>query len=289
MKLAAELARPDTGRTLYVLDEPTTGLHFDDIAKLLDVLHRLVDLGNTVARDRAQPRRHQAVRLDHRHRPRSGRGRRQRRRRRERRSSSSSNLRLRKAEGGKRKARSREANPKSAFRTPQSAFVSHTAPALAPILAAGPHVERKPYDFAAAEANAQGDLDIADLGREVKMPWETNGRKWHVEDRTARSGAARAAGTAASSPRSTSASTSEGGDELLLAHRLVQPHDRRNRRRQEKRRLVLPRHHRRALARASSSSAPPSAPSTATSSPRSSPSSRSTTSPRSKPTATARA
>ena len=48
VKLAAELARPDTGRTLYLLDEPTTGLHFDDIAKLLDVLNRLVDLGNTV-------------------------------------------------------------------------------------------------------------------------------------------------------------------------------------------------------------------------------------------------
>ena len=48
VKLAAELARPDTGRTLYLLDEPTTGLHFDDIRKLLDVLHRLVDLGNTV-------------------------------------------------------------------------------------------------------------------------------------------------------------------------------------------------------------------------------------------------
>ena len=48
VKLAAELARPDTGRTLYLLDEPTTGLHFHDLAKLLDVLHRLVDLGNTV-------------------------------------------------------------------------------------------------------------------------------------------------------------------------------------------------------------------------------------------------
>ena len=48
VKLAAELSRPDTGQTLYLLDEPTTGLHFDDIAKLLDVLHRLVDLGNTV-------------------------------------------------------------------------------------------------------------------------------------------------------------------------------------------------------------------------------------------------
>ncbi len=48
VKLAAEISRPDTGRTLYLLDEPTTGLHFDDVAKLLGVLHRLVDLANTV-------------------------------------------------------------------------------------------------------------------------------------------------------------------------------------------------------------------------------------------------
>src|SRR5947207_5174539 len=48
VKLAAELARPSTGRTLYILDEPTTGLHFDDVHKLLEVLNRLVDLGNTV-------------------------------------------------------------------------------------------------------------------------------------------------------------------------------------------------------------------------------------------------
>src|SRR4029079_14430066 len=48
VKLAAELGRPNNGRTLYVLDEPTTGLHFDDVHKLLEVLHRLVDLGNTV-------------------------------------------------------------------------------------------------------------------------------------------------------------------------------------------------------------------------------------------------
>jgi excinuclease ABC subunit A len=48
IKLATELARVDTGRTLYILDEPTTGLHFDDVRKLLAVLSRLVDLGNTV-------------------------------------------------------------------------------------------------------------------------------------------------------------------------------------------------------------------------------------------------
>ncbi|MGC8803647.1 MAG: excinuclease ABC subunit UvrA, partial [Bacteroidales bacterium] len=48
LKLAAELARKDTGSTLYILDEPTTGLHFEDIRILLDVLHQLVDKGNTV-------------------------------------------------------------------------------------------------------------------------------------------------------------------------------------------------------------------------------------------------
>jgi excinuclease ABC subunit A len=48
IKLATELARVDTGNSLYLLDEPTTGLHFDDIRRLLDVLNRLVNLGNTV-------------------------------------------------------------------------------------------------------------------------------------------------------------------------------------------------------------------------------------------------
>ena len=48
VKLAKELSRRATGRTIYILDEPTTGLHFADIAKLLDVLHRLVDTGNTI-------------------------------------------------------------------------------------------------------------------------------------------------------------------------------------------------------------------------------------------------
>lgn len=48
VKLSTELAKRSTGRTLYILDEPTTGLHFDDVSKLLGVLHRLVDAGNTV-------------------------------------------------------------------------------------------------------------------------------------------------------------------------------------------------------------------------------------------------
>jgi excinuclease ABC subunit A len=48
IKLARELSKRQTGRTLYILDEPTTGLHFEDVKRLLDVLQRLVDLGNTV-------------------------------------------------------------------------------------------------------------------------------------------------------------------------------------------------------------------------------------------------
>ena len=48
VKLATELSKRDTGRTFYILDEPTTGLHFEDVRMLLDVLHRLVERGNTV-------------------------------------------------------------------------------------------------------------------------------------------------------------------------------------------------------------------------------------------------
>jgi excinuclease ABC subunit A len=48
VKLSRELSRRATGRTIYILDEPTTGLHFADIQQLLDVLHRLRDAGNTV-------------------------------------------------------------------------------------------------------------------------------------------------------------------------------------------------------------------------------------------------
>jgi excinuclease ABC subunit A len=48
VKLARELARRSSGRSLYVLDEPTTGLHFDDVKKLVELLNRLADLGNTV-------------------------------------------------------------------------------------------------------------------------------------------------------------------------------------------------------------------------------------------------
>ena len=172
VKLASELSRPDTGRTLYVLDEPTTGLHFDDIAKLLDVLHRLVDLGNTV------------LVIEH-------------------------NLDVIKqadwiidigpeagmgggqvvATGTPEQLVTGESTSAAGKTKKKTTPLSHTALALKPILEAGPHKQRKVYDFAAAQAKQEGDLDINELGEDIKMPWEIDGHKWHTQDRVSRSGA----------------------------------------------------------------------------------------------------
>src|SRR5437867_2636378 len=129
VKLAAELARPSTGRTLYILDEPTTGLHFDDIHKLLEVLNRLVDLGNTV------------IVVEH-------------------------NLDVLKTAdwildlgpeagpgGGQIVA---QGTPEEIVAQWRQDGRSHTAAALAPILEAGPHEERPLFDPYAAEAKQEG-------------------------------------------------------------------------------------------------------------------------------------
>jgi len=204
VKLAAELARPDTGRTLYLLDEPTTGLHFDDLAKLLEVLHRLVDLGNTVvliehnldvikqadwiidlgpeAGDRggrivaAGPPEEEVEKSK------------------SRKVEKSKSPRVEES-----KSRKVEKSKRPHGRSGSSTFslsdfstllppVSPTMTALAPILAAGPHVARPVYDPAAAERVRGGDLDIDDVGRDAKMPWETDGHRWHTQDRVGRRG-----------------------------------------------------------------------------------------------------
>jgi len=165
VKLAAELGKPDTGRTFYILDEPTTGLHFDDIRKLLTVVHRLVDLGNTV------------LVVEH-------------------------NLDVLKcadwiidlgpeagdagglivAMGTPEQIADRDAGVVA------KGAVCHTGVALAPILAAGRHEPRELYD---PRAHAEREIAVeksglGDVGRTVKMPWQADGRKWHLEQRRSR-------------------------------------------------------------------------------------------------------
>ena len=160
VKLAAELARPDTGRTLYILDEPTTGLHLSDISKLLDVVHRLADVGNTV------------VVIEH-------------------------NLEVIKTadwimdlgpeagEGGGRIVA--QGTPEAVAEVAESL----TGRILKGVLEAGPHAERPEYDpRAAAKKEVEEARRIAkeELEKKVKMPWEIDGRGWHTRDRVTRTG-----------------------------------------------------------------------------------------------------
>lgn len=160
VKLAAELARPDTGRTLYVLDEPTTGLHLDDVRKLLDVVHRLADLGNTV------------VVIEH-------------------------NLEVIKTadwvvdlgpEAGTSGGEVVAIGPPEAI---VAASRSLTGAILKTVLAAGPLAERPRFDRKAAARKALAEAKAAsveELKSGVKPPWEIDGRRWHTRDRVARTG-----------------------------------------------------------------------------------------------------
>ncbi|HEY2147299.1 MAG TPA: ATP-binding cassette domain-containing protein, partial [Pirellulales bacterium] len=197
VKLAAELSRPDTGRTLFLLDEPTTGLHFEDVAKLLDVLNRLVDLGNTVVviehnldviktadwiidmGPEAGEGGGQVVATGT---PEEIVG------------SRKSEVRDRKSEVRSSKAMAGDLSlagslaNRSHSRSAAKPMRSHTAEALAPVLAAGPHRERRPHDFNAAAAPRETDVQIHEVGHSAKMPWEEDGRRWHTTDRVGRNG-----------------------------------------------------------------------------------------------------
>src|SRR4029078_13087542 len=77
---------------------------------------------------------------------------------------------------------------KSEIRNLKSEIASHTAAALAPVLADGPHAKRTPYDPAAEQPKRQGDLHITEVGQSASMPWEADGRHWHTRDRVGRTG-----------------------------------------------------------------------------------------------------
>jgi excinuclease ABC subunit A len=171
VKLAAELSRPNTGKTVYILDEPTTGLHFDDIRKLLDVLNRLVDLGNTV------------IVVEH-------------------------NLDVIKTadwlidlgpeaggaggrivvEGTPEYVAAFLPSPSGRGAGGEGAFHSHTAKFVAEALAAGPHAERPKYDPFAAEKKRDGDVALEKVGKDSAMPWQTDGKLWHTKNRISSDG-----------------------------------------------------------------------------------------------------
>jgi len=159
VKLSAELAKPDTGRTLYLLDEPTTGLHFEDARKLLEVIHRLVDLGNSV------------IVVEH-------------------------NLDVLKSadwiidlgpDAGSARGRIVASGPPETIAaTPES----HTGVALAPLLRTGKRQTRERYDpveHAARELETE-KAGLGRVGKGMKLPWQIDGKKWHLEQRTTRAG-----------------------------------------------------------------------------------------------------
>ena len=173
IKLAAELAKPNKGKTLYLLDEPTTGLHFDDIAKLLAVLNSLVEQGNTV------------VVIEH-------------------------NLDVIKtadwiidlgpeagAGGGQIVA---EGTPESVVaqaaallpgnggRGKRSATARHSAlrswtgELLGPVLAESKKGSIEVFDVASAAKKRTGDVTADQLGKSAQLPWEMDGQQWHTKE-----------------------------------------------------------------------------------------------------------
>jgi excinuclease ABC subunit A len=171
VKLAAELARPNTGKTVYILDEPTTGLHFDDIDKLLKVLNSLVEAGNTV------------IVIEH-------------------------NLDVIKtadwvvdlgpeagigggwiiAEGTPEDLVKGLSGEIQESQGDVSNMRSHTAEQLVRVLANGRRGTREVFDAVAEGKKRAGDVTMAQVGKDAKMPWEVDGRKWHTRERIAHSG-----------------------------------------------------------------------------------------------------
>lgn len=186
VKLASELARPSTGDTMYLLDEPTTGLHFEDIAKLLKVMHSLVDLGNTVVViehnldviksadwviDMGPEAGWGGGQVVYTGTPED--------------LVAYARLERQSAENPAKKRRSAKADPVQN----KMMLRSYTGEALAEVLSKGPYEKREFFNPLAENLPRQGDITISQLAKESRSPWEIDGRKWHLETSLTRSGA----------------------------------------------------------------------------------------------------
>ncbi|MEZ6140087.1 MAG: excinuclease ABC subunit UvrA [Zavarzinella sp.] len=168
VKLAAELARPSTGRTLYLLDEPTTGLHFDDTRKLLLVLHRLVDLGNTVIVVEHNLDVIKSVDYTIELGPEAG----------------SAGGQLVFAGTPEELCTYAESAQKKSLPT------AYTGLHLHEVLAEGPHVHRKPFDVNEQSSVEPNDIELEKVGADIQLPWETDGKRWHTQERVTTTGLA---------------------------------------------------------------------------------------------------
>jgi excinuclease ABC subunit A len=195
VKLAAELARPDTGRTLYLLDEPTTGLHFDDLQKLIDVIHRLVDLGNTaiviehnldviknadwivdLGPEAGEDGGHLVFAGTPEELAEKGYAEKE----------SAGKKRLIGKKEQKEKQKTKQNISPSLQHFP---FPSHTAQSLLPVLEAGPFMGREVFDFDRLNEKKEDDvLSFREIGVGAKMPWEIDGQRWHTQERIGRTG-----------------------------------------------------------------------------------------------------
>ena len=180
VKLAAELAKPATGRTLYLLDEPTTGLHFDDIQKLLKVLQSLVEKGNTVVVTEHNTDVLKCCDWLIDVGPEAGRG---------------GGLIV--AEGTPEDvvaqaesylAAIKAEEPVHDPRLPGVPLRSHTGEHLAEVLEAAPREDVETFDADAEREKAAGDIDVDEVGKLVDSPWKRDGRKWHLEQRLSHRG-----------------------------------------------------------------------------------------------------
>ncbi len=193
VKLAAELSRPDTGKTFYLLDEPTTGLHFTDIIKLLEVTQRLVDLGNTVVVVEHNLDVIKAADFVLDLGPEAGVG--------------GGEIvfsgtpeelvehaREAKAEFDKKSKTTTKKKPAKKVakktRPKRELLRSHTGEALISAMEAVEYQDRETFTPEELTKEQEGDIELDQIGRDTLLPWQSDGRKWHTQDSVDRAGGA---------------------------------------------------------------------------------------------------